>query len=231
MFKNRTAQLVVQSSYIALSLVAIAAFFGLFERSFNYDGWLFFTNQSNFICIGIMVAELIQTIKKKEDSYVSLNPVLKFAGLVSILFTAIFYYALFAQKKAFIDNFKIGTLLFHAVLPSLYLADWVLFYEKKTVKVTWPLFGLIYPASYLAFIYLHAACYGFDTSIPNFANNGPYIYPYTLLNVEIMGIGKVIMWCALLLAALLAIGYSMFGLDKLFYRSFNKKKANNVEEH
>ena len=230
MFKNRTAQLVVQSSYIALSLVAIAAFFGLFERSFNYDGWLLFTNQSNFICIGIMVAELVQTIKKKEDNYVSLNPVLKFAGLVSILFTAIFYYALFAPKKAFIDNFKVGTLLVHAVLPSLYLADWALFYEKKTVKVTWPLFGLIYPVAYLSFVYLHAACYGFDTSIPNSSNTGPYIYPYALLNIERQGVGKVVVICLLLLVALLAIGYSMYGLDKLIHHLMNKKKTRNEEQ-
>lgn len=231
MFKNRTAQLVVQSSYMTLSVVALGAFFGLFNLSFKWDGWLLFTNLSNFFCMGIMVAELVQTIKKKEDSYVTLNPTLKFSGLVSILFTAVFYYALYATKRDAVENFKIGSLLPHAVLPLLYFVDWVLFYEKNTAKVTDPLMALIFPASYLAFIYLHAACYGFDTSIPNFANNGPYIYPYALLNVEIMGIGKVIMWCALLLAALLAIGYSMFGLDKLFYRLLNKKKANKVEEH
>ena len=128
------------------------------------------------------------------------------------------------------ENLKIGSLLPHAVLPLLYFVDWVLFYEKKTVKATDPLVALIFPASYLLFIYLHAACYGFDTSIPNYANNGPYIYPYSLLNVELMGIGKVIMWCALLLVALLAIGYSMFGLDKLFSYLLNKKKAKSIEE-
>ena len=230
MFKNRTAQLVVQSSYMALSVVALAAFFGLFTLSFKWDGWLLFTNLSNFLCIGIMIAELVETIRKKEDSYVKLNPVLKFSGLVSIIFTAVFYYALFAPNRDAVENLKIGSLLPHAVLPLLYFVDWVLFYEKKTVKATDPLMALIFPASYLLFIYLHAACYGFDTSIPNYANNGPYIYPYSLLNVELMGIGKVIMWCALLLVALLAIGYSMFGLDKLFSYLLNKKKAKSIEE-
>ena len=67
MIKNRTAQLIYQTIYITLGFVGIVACLGIFDNinMIRWDFYVHFTNLSNFLCIGVMLAELIQTAKKK----------------------------------------------------------------------------------------------------------------------------------------------------------------------
>ena len=78
--KSRTAQLIYQTIYCTLGLVGTVACLGIFDniQQIRWDFYVHFTNISNFLCIGIMLAALIQTAKKKEDSYVSAAPMMKF---------------------------------------------------------------------------------------------------------------------------------------------------------
>jgi hypothetical protein len=87
MIKNRTAQLIFYTVYCALGLVGSIACLGIFDNisAIRWDFYVHFTNISNFFCIGVMVAALIQTAKKKEDSFVSAAPILKFIGILGIL--------------------------------------------------------------------------------------------------------------------------------------------------
>ena len=73
MIKNKTAQLIYQTVYITLGIVGIVASLGIFDNinMIRWDFYVHFTNISNFLCIGVMLSELIQTAKKKENSYVS----------------------------------------------------------------------------------------------------------------------------------------------------------------
>lgn len=223
MIKNRTAQLVFQSAFMALGLLAVVSTFGIFEMTFRLDAYIYFTNQCNFLCIGIMIAELFQTAKKKGDSYVSVSPLLKFVGLVGIVLTAVIFYTMLAGTREPASNFHVGTILMHLILPSMYFVDWALFYEKGKARITYPLVSLILPFAYVVFIYLHAALFGFDTSIQNFSHTGSYIYPYFFLNVETIGVGGVAKWCAVLLAAFVAVGYLLLGIDRLLYGVRSKR--------
>jgi amino acid transporter len=89
MIKNRTAQLIFQTIYCTLGLVGIIASLGIFDNinMIRWDFYVHFTNLSNFLCFGVMLASLIQTAKKKENSYVSTAPMLKFIGILGILLT------------------------------------------------------------------------------------------------------------------------------------------------
>ena len=80
MIKNRTAQFICQSIYVTLGLVGFVACLGIFDNinTIRWDFYVHFTNIGNFLCIGVMLAALIQTARKKEDSAA---PVLKFIGL------------------------------------------------------------------------------------------------------------------------------------------------------
>ena len=71
MSKNRTAQLIYYTIYCSLGLVGCIASLGIFDNisAIRWDFYVHFTNLSNFLCIGVMLAALIQTAKKKEDSY------------------------------------------------------------------------------------------------------------------------------------------------------------------
>lgn len=78
MIKNRTVQLMYQTAYCTIAFIGTIASLGIFDDITNirWDFYVHFTNISNFFCFGVMIACLIQTIKKEEDSYVSTNPVI-----------------------------------------------------------------------------------------------------------------------------------------------------------
>ena len=69
MIKNRTAQLIYQTIYCTLGFVGCVASLGIFDNInvIRWDFYVHFTNISNYFCLAVMFAALIQTAKKKED--------------------------------------------------------------------------------------------------------------------------------------------------------------------
>ena len=217
--KNRTAQLIFQTIYCTLGLVGTIACFGIFDdiTMIRKDFYVHFTNISNFLCIGIMFAELIQTAKKKADSYVTVSPVLKFIGMLGILLTFLVFNILLAGAADRDPqlNWRIGSLCFHVVLPIMYIADWFLFYERKKCKWYYPIASTSFPLAYVGFILIQAAIMKLDTTVKITGTQTPLIYPYFFLNIETQGVGGVIKWILILLVAFIVVGYAFFGLDKL----------------
>lgn len=223
MIKNRTVQLIYQTAYCTIGLIGLVACLGIFDdiTNFRWDFYVHFTNISNFFCIGVMFAALIQTIKKEQNSYVSACPLIKFIGMLGILLTFLVFNILLAGAAGRDPqaNWRIGSLSFHVVLPVMYVLHWILFYEHKKVKWNYPLLSILFPLAYVIFIFIQAAIMKFDTSIliPN--TNTPLIYPYFFLNIETQGI-MVVGWIFALLAGFVALGYGFYGVDK-----FIKSKA------
>lgn len=219
MIKNRTAHLIFQTVYCTLALVGNIASLGIFDNihMIRWDFYVHFTNLSNFLCFGVMLAALIQTAKKKEDSYVSTAPLLKFTGMLGILLTFLVFNIMLAGAEGRDTqlNWRIGSLCFHVVLPIMYIADWVLFYERRKCKWFYPLASIIFPLAYVLFILIQAAILSFDSNVLIPGTNTPLIYPYFFVNLETQGIGGVLMWVGILTAAFIAVGYLAYGLDKL----------------
>ncbi len=224
MFKNRTAQLIYQTIYITLGFVGVVASFGIFENinMIRWDFYVHFTNISNFFCIVVMTAALIQTAKKKEDSYVSALPVLKFIGMLGILLTFFVFNIMLAGAEGRDPqaNWRIGSLSFHVVLPIMYVADWFLFYERKKVKWSYPIASVGFPIAYILFLLIQAIILKFDSSILIPTTTTPLIYPYFFVNLDTQGVLGVLMWIGILSVAFVVVGYMFFGLDKL---TINKK--------
>ena len=222
MIKNRTAQLIFQTIYCTLGFVGIVSCTGVFDdiTQFRWDFYVHFTNISNFLCIGIMLAALIQTAKKKEDSFVKTAPLLKFIGMLGILLTFLVFNILLAGNRDPQLNWRIGSLTFHVVLPIMYVADWFLFYEGKKCKWYYPVASIAFPVAYLVFIFIQAAIMKFDTSILIPGTDTPLIYPYFFVNLETQGVGGVAKWVVILLSAFVVVGFVFLGLDKL-----SKKKT------
>ena len=222
MIKNRTAQLIFQTIYCTLGFVGIVSCTGVFDdiTQFRWDFYVHFTNISNFLCIGIMLAELIQTAKKKEYSFVKTAPLLKFIGMLGILLTFLVFNILLAGNRDPQLNWRIGSLTFHVVLPIMYVADWFLFYERKKCKWYYPVASIAFPLAYLVFIFIQAAIMKFDTSILIPGTDTPLIYPYFFVNLETQGVGGVAKWVVILLSAFVVVGFVFLGLDKL-----SKKKT------
>ena len=219
---NRTAQLIYQTYNCALGLVAIVASFGIFDdhTMFRWDFYVHFTNLSNYFCIGVMLAQLIQTAKKKENSYVTTAPVLKFIGVLAILLTFVVFNALLAGAEGRDPqlNWRVGSLLAHVVLPILYIADWFLFREHGKVTWRYPVASVGFPFAYMIFILIQAAILKFDTSILIPGSTTPLIYPYFFVNLETQGVAGVAKLAVLLFVAFMAVGIMFFGGDKLLKR-------------
>jgi hypothetical protein len=212
MIKNRTAQLIFLSFFCALGLIGIVASLGIFDdvQNLRWDFYVHFTNLSNYLCIGIVFAELIQTAKKKADSYVTTAPFLKFIGVLAILLTFLVFNFLLAGQpdRDPQANWRVASICFHVILPIMYVLDWVLFYEHKKVRWFYPLASVIFPVLYVVFVYVRAA-------ILNFNPEAPYIYPYFFLNLETQGIAGVAKWVVILFIGFIALGFIFYGIDKL----------------
>lgn len=219
MIKNRTAQLIYQTIYCTLGLVGCIACLGIFDniKMIRWDFYVHFTNISNFFCLGIMFTALFQTIRKKEDSYVKAAPMLKFIGILGILLTFLVFNIMLAGAEGRDPqaNWRIGSLLFHVLLPIMYIADWFLFYERKQCKWYYPIASIGFPLAYVIFLVIQAIILGFDSSILIPTTTTPLIYPYFFVNIETQGVPGVLMWIAILSVAFVAIGFVFYGLDRL----------------
>lgn len=221
MIKNRTVQLVWQSFFLGIAAVGVAASLGLFDMAFRWDFYIYFTNLSNYFCIGIMVAQLVRTIKRDSDGLCELPPVLKLASLVAILVTFLIFNFLIAREDGRdpMRNFSAMSIILHIVLPVLYLADWVLFHEKSKMKWFTPIPALFFPAAYIVYVIIHAAIRGFDSKLLGFVGSNPLIYPYFFLNPEKLGVLGVLRWCVILGIAFALLGYLFVALGRLLSRT------------
>jgi hypothetical protein len=226
MIKNRTAQLIYQTVYLTLGLVGIVASLGIFDNvnAIRWDFYVHFTNISNFLCIGVMLAALIQTAKKKEDSYVTAAPMLKFIGMLAILLTFLVFNIMLAGAEGRDPqaNWRVGSLCFHVVLPIMYIADWFLFYERKKTKWYYPVASIAFPLTYVIFLLIQAIILKFDASILIPTTTTPLIYPYFFVNLDTQGVSGVLMWIGILAAAFLVVGYLLFGLDRILKKRKNQ---------
>ena len=227
MIKNRTAQLIFQTIYCTLGLIGTIASLGIFDNisAIRWDFYVHFTNISNFLCIGVMVAALIQTARKKEDSYVFAVPMLKFIGMLGILLTFLVFNIMLAGAEGRDPqlNWRIGSLCFHVVLPILYIADWFLFYERKKAKWYYPIASIGFPLAYVIFLLIQAVILKFDASILIPTTETPLIYPYFFVNLDTQGVPGVLMWIGILAVAFAAVGFAFFGLDKLLGKGKGNK--------
>lgn len=219
MIKNRTAQLIYQTIYCTLGFVGVVASLGIFDdiTTIRWDFYVHFTNISNYFCLGVMFTALIQTIKKKEDGYVTAAPMMKFIGILGILLTFLVFNIMLAGAEGRDPqaNWRVGSILAHVLLPIMYIADWFLFYERKQSKWYYPIASIGFPLAYVIFLLIQAAILGFDSSILIPTTTTPLIYPYFFVNLETQGVPGVLMWIVILSCAFVAVGYMFYGLDRL----------------
>ena len=226
MIKNRTVQLIYQTVYLTLGLVGFIACLGIFDNisMIRWDFYVHFTNISNFLCIGVMFASLIQTAKKKEDSFVSAVPVLKFIGMLGILLTFLVFNIMLAGAEGRDPqaNWRVGSICFHVVLPIMYIADWFLFHERKRAKWFYPIASIAFPLVYVIFLLIQAIILKFDSSILIPTTTTPLIYPYFFVNLDTQGVGGVLMWIGILSVAFVVVGYLFFGIDRIQRKKLEK---------
>ena len=222
MIKNRTAQIIFQTVYVVLGIIGIIGNLGYFDKSFNSNFYVYYTNLSNYICFGVMLACLIQTAKannKKEDGYVSTAPTFKFMCVIMILITCLVYNFLLSGEQTADSYFlSISNVLLHLVLPVMFVLDWILFYKHGKLRWFHPLLCTIMPIVYVIFILIRA---GIMQNV-----QGALLYPYFFLDLGTLGWGGLIMWMAILFVVFVALGYILYFFDnfKYFKEKFKNRK-------
>ena len=219
MIKNRTVQLIYYTVYCTLGFVGCIASLGIFDNVslIRWDFYVHFTNISNYLCLGVMCTSLIQTVKKRDDSFVKATPLLKFIGMLGILLTFLVFNIVLAGAEGRDPqaNWRVGSLLFHVILPIMYIADWFLFYERKQCKWYYPIFSAVFPLAYAIFLLLQAIILQFDSTILIPTGTTPLIYPYFFVNLDTQGPLGVLLWIVILAVVFIAVGFGFFGLDKI----------------
>lgn len=244
MLKNKIPQLMIQSIYVILGIIVVASSFGLFEihEGFRSDFFVQFTNVSNYLCLAVMTIELVYTIisMKKGELEGQTNRVrkLKFMGVVWMVITFCIFNFMLAgaasRHEIIIDgqihianlpikDFRIGSILAHIVLPILYIVDWILFYERGKDKWYAPFFALIGPLAYIIVVYIRV---GVLVALGTSLENTKLLYPYPFFEINKM-LPLILLG---FLVGFIAVGYLVFGLDKLLklilikYRAYKKRK-------
>ena len=211
MIRNRLIQLIYRVIFISLSFIGILNSFGLLGGTINLDCLVYYTNLSNYLCFVVMLIVVISTYKHIKNGDLTGNNTiinkLKFYSTIIILVTFLVYNVLLTDNMFGKGWNNLGNLLFHILLPLMFVFDHILFDKHHSLAWYDPLCSTILPLIYVAFILIRGALLPVDF-------NGT-IYPYFFLNVNEIGIGMVCLWVLVLLAIFIIIGYIFYLYDKV----------------
>ena len=173
----------------------------------NLDFLKYYTNLSNwfvFVVSVIVLADNVKRVKAGERrGHNKAVPVLKFMTTVMILLTFIVYSTMLESPFTLRYWRNLYSLVCHIFAPVLFVLDYMLYDEHRTVKVYYPLLSMIVPLVYAFAVLVVGSC------IPDFK------YPYFLLDVSRFGYGGVALWMLAFIAGYALLGYLLWLYDKL----------------
>ena len=219
MMKHKALPLVFRSLYLLIGVIGILASLGVFDGAFREDFYLPFTHLSNYACIVLIACHAVLTVCKPSKRTQTVMSLLRFMGLAAILLTFTVFHLLLAPapNRDPALNYTPVSILFHVVLPLMYVADWAVFTEHGRLRWYAPLLSVLTPLMYVIFVYLRAAAYSFDSAQAR-------LYPYFFLDPDSRSVPAVGGWMVLLLIGYLIMGYGLFGMDRLLARIQHKKR-------
>lgn len=215
---NLLTQAIYRIVFCVISALGCLLSFGFFDRTygseeftFSNDFWQYYTNLSNYYCLGIGIAVCADTLRKlrKGETHGSntVAPTLKLCGVVMIMVTFLVYSILLGEPNKLEFWNSLGNLCYHVIVPILFIVDFFIFDKHRQIKILDPLKCTFMPLGYVVYILVYGAiCRAADLN---------FEYPYFFLNVDELGYGGVVGWVFALLAVFIAIGYLMFVYDKL----------------
>ena len=210
--KNLLTQMIYRIVLCCVSAVAVLLSFRIFYVGKGAESlsWVFlkyYTNLSNYFVFAVSVIVLADNVKRvyagEREGYNRKIRNFKFITTVMILVTFLVYSILLGEPFTadFWRNF--GNLSYHVFAPVLFVLDYFLFEEKKSVSVFAPLLSLILPLVYVCYVFILGA------AIPNFE------YPYFFLDVNELGYDGVMVWVVILVAAFSALGYLLWLYNRI----------------
>lgn len=210
MRNNTLTQLIFQTVYIVLAAMGLLNSLGYFAADFNEEFYVYYTNLSNYICMGVMFFTLRDTYKRArraEQGPCKTAPTMTFLCVILILVTFLVYNFLLAGENTVVQYLTSqSNMLMHVILPLMFVMHWVLFCEHPSLRWYHPLLSIAVPLLYVGFIILRAQL------LPTTAMT--VRYPYFFLDIDALGVGGFLTWILVLMAIFIAIGYLLLALDR-----------------
>ena len=220
--RNKTASIIWKLALIVFATLGLLGGAGLLAGHYEPDFPHMFTNVSNMFNWVYFICAVVWLAHNKNSNATTFAPVAKYTAMVSLLVTM-----LIAHFMLFDAMFRDGQLAWelvwlHYVVPIMTLLDWLLFDEKGKMPVWGPLTWLSLVLAYLAFAMIYVGVFG------GYMGGGTTAditnYPYTFLDPAISGAGGVATFCASMLVAFIALGYLLFGLDRLMAKRAHARR-------
>lgn len=208
MCKNTVTQLIYRVVLCVVSAFACLLSLGIFYigknggNEFSWEFLKYYTNISNYFVLVVSIIVLADTVKRvrggEREGYSRKLRTFKFMIVVMILVT--FLVVIFLLESPLEAGYwrNVGNMSYHFLAPLLFIFDYLLFDEKRTVSVFAPLYSLIIPLIYVAYILILGA------AVPDF------VYPYFFLNVSTLGYGGVLLWVLGLIGVFVVLGYLLW---------------------
>ncbi len=208
MNKNLVTQLIYRVVLCVVSAFACLLSLGIFYigvnggNEFSWSFLKYYTNISNYFVLVVSIIVLSDTVKRvragETEGYNKKLRTFKFMTVIMILVT--FLVVIFLLDSPLQASYwrNIGNMSYHFLAPLLFILDYIIFDEKRTISVFAPLYSLIIPLIYVVYIFILGAI------IPDF------VYPYFFLNVSELGYGGVLLWVLGLLGVFVVLGYLLW---------------------
>ena len=213
MRKDLITQLIYRVVLCVVSAFSCLLSLGIFYININggaHFSWNFlkyYTNLSNyfvFIVSAVVLAETVRRVRNGErEGYNRKWRTFKFMVVIMILVTYLVVVFLLYSPLTVGYWLDVGNMSFHCLAPLLFIFDFILFDEKRTIPARAPLYSLILPLIYVCGIMIVGA------SVPGFT------YPYFFLDVDLLGYGGVAVWVLILLVIFTILGYLLWLWNRL----------------
>lgn len=164
-------------------------------RGAKSEIYIYYTNLSNIAVILYHTVLFIASFYRDSKFYkIIFSPVLRLSVTLIILMTFIIYhFVLRSADKHLLPEANtscrqrkvkiITNLCVHYVVPLLTFAEWVIFANKESLKITDGIIWVIFPLIYIAFISFRAKVIG--------NNSEKKKYPYFFIDADVIGRKKV----------------------------------------
>lgn len=211
---SRPAALIFRVIAVVLSATGVILVSGLLTDAPTPSAFLFYTVQSNLLCIVWLLLLIIRTIQdiRREGVHGVSTPSARVSGAVmmAITVTMVIYLvvllpAAFRQPGAY-EPFTLTDTLVHVATPCFLILDWLLFIGKGSFRWFDPLLWALLPFAYLAF--------GFTAGALGVEFYPGQTFPYPFMDVARLGLIGTAAWIVGLTVAMEAVGYVYVAIDR-----------------
>ena len=203
---------------IAIVIIASIGLYLNFKFLTFRQGILYFTNLSNLMCLIYFIGLVIEMIVKKEKNLSSFHCITK--GMVTMAITLTFFMYNFALRNDSTSNVFIGHQLecnlVHIVVPLMVMFDYAIFGEKGHLKKSYPFIWSSILIAYQIFVVIYVTYGG------RFI--GGLTYPYSYMDVNTLGITRVIINMLIIYVLFMLYGIIIQKLDNIVGNKRKNKK-------